>query len=170
VYAEQPTLTITIGGETRIRGSANGPFGFTVSGLLSGDQLGSSLVAGPLGSPATPASPGGTYPISGTFSSPTGYNVVVTSGTLTVQDPLVNGGVFNRSGLQPLFTAQEDSFVYESNLGGVNICVGTNEPILALQEAEGAADTLAAEWKRVRSRPNLNNCLVVSGQHGCGEF
>ena len=22
----------------------------------------------------------------------------------------------------------------------------------------------------VRSRPNLNNCLVVNGQHGCGEF
>ncbi|MDR5753768.1 MULTISPECIES: filamentous hemagglutinin N-terminal domain-containing protein [unclassified Caballeronia] len=170
VYAERPTLTVTIGGQTRIRGSANGPFGFAVSGLLSGDQLGSALAAGPLASPATLASPGGTYPISGTFSSPTGYNVVVTPGTLTVQDPLANGGVFNRSGLQPLFTAQEDSFVYESNLGGVNICVGTNEPILALQEAEGAADTLAAEWKRVRSRPNLNNCLVVNGQHGCGEF
>jgi filamentous hemagglutinin family protein len=170
VYAERPTLTVTIGGQTRSRGSANGPFGFTVSGLLRGDQQGNSLAAGPLGSPATTESPGGTYPISGTFSSPTGYNVVVTPGTLTVQDPLANGGVFNRSGLQPLFTAQEDSFVYESNLGGVNICVGTNQPILALQEAEGAADTLAAEWKRVRSRPNLNNCLVVNGQHGCGEF
>lgn len=170
VYAERPTLTVTIGDQTRTRGSANGPFGFTVSGLLTGDRQGSVLSAGPLESPGTTASPGGTYPINGAFSPLTGYNVVVRPGTLTVQDPLANGGVFNRSGLQPLFTAQEDSFVYESNLGGVNICVGTNEPILALQEAEGAADTLAAEWKRVRSRPNLNNCLVVNGQHGCGEF
>ena len=72
--------------------------------------------------------------------------------------------------MRPHVLAQEQSFVYESNLGGVNVCVGTSEPILALQQSEGPADSLASEWKRVRSRPNLNNCLVVNGQHGCGEF
>ncbi|SAK78094.1 filamentous hemagglutinin-like protein [Caballeronia temeraria] len=170
VYADRPTATITIGNQTRGEGSPNGPFRFDISGLLDGDKPGSAIVAGPLGSSATTASQAGAYSIDGTFSSPVGYNIVVVPGTVTVTPGELQGAVFNRTGLQPLFTAQEQTFVYESNLGGVNICVGTNEPILALQQAEGEADTLAAEWKHVRSRPNLNNCLVVNGQHGCGEF
>ncbi|MDR5734119.1 filamentous hemagglutinin N-terminal domain-containing protein [Caballeronia sp. LZ025] len=170
VYADRPTVTVTIGDQARIEGTPNGPFTFDVNGLLGGDSRGSSLAGGVHGSPATPNSPAGKYPIDGAFSSPVGYEVVVQPGTLTVTPMQLQGAVFNRSGLQPLFTAQEQTFVYESNLGGINICVGTNEPILALQQAESEADTLAAEWKRVRSRPNLNNCLVVNGQHGCGEF
>ncbi|MDR5740968.1 filamentous hemagglutinin N-terminal domain-containing protein [Caballeronia sp. LZ016] len=170
VYAQRPKVTVTIGNQTRAEGTPNGPFAFDVTGLLDGDSRGSSIAGGPLRSPATPGSPAGKYPIDGAFASPVGYEVVVQPGTLTVTPMQLQGAVFNRSGLQPLFTAQEQSFVYESNLGGINICVGTNEPILALQQAEGEADTLAAEWKRVRSRPNLNNCLVVDGQHGCGEF
>ncbi|SAK51029.1 two-partner secretion domain-containing protein [Caballeronia ptereochthonis] len=173
VYVDQPTVTITVGDQSRLQGTENGPFTYTVSGLLSGDALGQALIAGPLGSNATTNSVPGKYSINGTFTSPVGYTVIVTSGTLTVDLPPgtpLEGAVFNRTGLQPLFTAQEDSFVYESNLGGINVCVGTSEPILALQQSEGAADSLAAEWKRVRSRPNLNNCLVVNGQHGCGEF
>ncbi|WP_250507941.1 filamentous hemagglutinin N-terminal domain-containing protein [Caballeronia sp. GAFFF3] len=170
VYADRPTVTVTIGSQTREQGGANGAFGFDVSGLLAGDRRSTSVVAGRLGSSATTISAAGVYGIDGTFSSPVGYNVVVEPGTLTVTPMQLQGAVFNTSGLQPLFTAQEQSFVYESNLGAVNICVGTNEPILALQQPEGDADALAAEWKRVRSRPNLNNCLVVNGQHGCGEF
>ncbi|WP_321799982.1 filamentous hemagglutinin N-terminal domain-containing protein [Caballeronia sp. J97] len=171
VYADRPTATITIGSQTRGEGSPNGPFGFDISGLLGGDQPGSAIVVRrPPGSSATPTSLAGAYSIDGAFSSPVGYNVVVVPGTLTVTPLQLQGAVFNRSGLQPLFTAQEETFVYESNLGAINICVGTNEPVLALQQAESEADTLAAEWKRVRSRPNLNNCLVVNGQHGCGEF
>jgi filamentous hemagglutinin family protein len=170
VYADRPTVTVTIGDQARTEGTPNGPFTFDVTGLLGGDSRGSSLAGGVHGSPATPNSPAGKYPIDGAFSSPVGYEVVVQPGTLTVTPMQLQGAVFNRSGLQPLFTAQEQTFVYESNLGGINICVGTNEPILAMQQAESEADTLAAEWKRVRSRPNLNNCLVVNGQHGCGEF
>jgi filamentous hemagglutinin family protein len=170
VYADRPKITVTIGNQTRGEGAANGPFGFDVSGLLGGDRRGSSIVAGRLGSSATATSVAGAYGIDGTFSSPVGYEVVVVPGTLTVTPMQLQGAVFNTTGLQPLFTAQEQTFVYESNLGAINICVGTNEPILALQQPEGEADTLAAEWKRVRSRPNLNNCLVVNGQHGCSEF
>ncbi|SAK88715.1 filamentous hemagglutinin-like protein [Caballeronia catudaia] len=171
IYAERPTATITIGDQTRGEGSPNAPFGFDIGGLLGGDQAGSAiLVTRPPGSSATATSLAGAYSIDGTFSSQVGYNIVVVPGTLTVTPLELQGAVFNRTGLQPLFTAQEQTFVYESNTGAVNICVGTNEPILALQQSEGEADTLAAEWKRVRSRPNLNNCLVVNGQHGCGEF
>lgn len=170
VYADRPVARVVIGDQARVEGTPNGPFTFDVTGLLGGDQRGSAIVGGVTGTSATTNSPPGRYAINGAFSSPVGYEVVVVPGTLIVTPMELQGAVFNRSGLQPLFTAQEQSFVYESNLGGVNICVGTNEPVLALQQSEGPADTLAAEWKRVRSRPNLNNCLVVNGQHGCGEF
>jgi len=171
VYAQQPALTINVGDQSRPQGQSSRPFTYTVGNLQKGDTQEQSLAAGPLGSTATTNSGPGTYAITGTFTSPDGYKVVVIPGTLTIDPSMpLQGAVFARSGLQPLFTAQEDSFVYESNLGAINVCVGSNEPILALQESEGPADTLASEWKRVRSRPNLNNCLVVNGQHGCGEF
>ncbi|WP_250475582.1 filamentous hemagglutinin N-terminal domain-containing protein [Caballeronia sp. GAFFF1] len=172
VYAQQPTLRVTLGSHKRPVGTGNGPLDPTVTGLQNGDQRG-NVLAGTVSTPAGPDSPPGTYPLTGSFTSLVGYRVEVVPGTITVTPPdlaSVQGAVFNRSGLQPLFTAQEESFVYESNLGGINVCVGTNEPILALQQSEGPAGQLASEWKRVRSRPNLNNCLVVNGQHGCGEF
>jgi hypothetical protein len=185
VYVARPTATITIGSTSRPVGTANPGFTDSFSGLVNGDVGGNVVAAGPLSTTATTASPVGTYPITGSFTSLVGYNLVVQPGTLTVTPLLnasqsvpasttaalpLNGRPFDRSGLQPLFTAQEQSFVYESNLGGINICVGSNEPLLALQQPEGAADTLAVEWKRVRSRPNLNSCLVINGQHGCDEF
>ncbi|MBC8635304.1 filamentous hemagglutinin N-terminal domain-containing protein [Caballeronia sp. EK] len=179
VYTQRPAITVDIGNQDRYAGQDNQPFSYS-SGqrFLSGDQQG-NVLAGSMSSPANRNSAPGTYAINGTFSSAVGYDVTVVPGTLTVMappppppppPPPLEGAVFNRTGLQPLFTAQEQSFVYESNLGGVNVCVGTSEPILALQQSEGPADSLASEWKRVRSRPNLNNCLVVNGQHGCGEF
>lgn len=175
VYAAQPTLTISIGDGTRVTGAANPPFTVAYSGLVNGDASGNAVSTGPLGTTATTGSAPGTYPITGSFTSLVGYNLVIHPGTLTVTEPPappipLNGQPFDRTGLQPLFTAQEQSFVYESNLGGIHICVGSNEPILALQQPEGAADKLAVEWKRVRSRPNLNSCLIVNGQHGCDEF
>lgn len=173
VYVARPSVRVDIGDQVRVEGAPNGPFGFTTSGLVTSDTQGNALTAGPLTTTATPASPPGRYPIDGTFSSPVGYLVTVVPGTLTITPPPerpIDPAIFNRTGLQPLFTAQEQSFVYESNLGGINICVGSTEPILALQQPESVADSLAVEWKRVRSRPNLNSCLVVNGEHGCGEF
>ncbi|KAA0999699.1 filamentous hemagglutinin N-terminal domain-containing protein [Paraburkholderia panacisoli] len=170
VYVAQPTLTITIGNSSRVFGTGNPAFTFTVTGLINGDTAGGVVQAGAFGTPANSTSPVGQYPVTGTFATLVGYNLAIVPGTLTVTPLPLNGQVFDRSGLQPLFTAQEQSFVYESNLGGIHVCVGSNEPILALQQPEGAADKLAVEWKRVRSRPNLNSCLVVNGQHGCDEF
>ncbi|MCC8392526.1 filamentous hemagglutinin N-terminal domain-containing protein [Paraburkholderia sp. MMS20-SJTR3] len=171
VYAAQPTLTVTINSTSRLFGAANPAFTFTVTGLINGDTASGAVAAGPFSTPANANSPAGQYPVTGTFTSLVGYKLTEVPGTLTVEPiPLNNGRVFDRTGLQPLFTAQEQSFVYESNLGGIHVCVGSNQPILALQQPEGAADKLAVEWKRVRSRPNLNSCVIVNGQHGCDEF
>ncbi|KXU83299.1 hypothetical protein CI15_29845 [Paraburkholderia monticola] len=171
VYAAQPTLTVTISNGSRFFGAANPPFTFTVTGLINGDTASGAVLVGQLTTPANATSPVGQYPITGTFTSLVGYKVTEVPGTLTVTPlPLDNGQVFDRTGLQPLFTAQEQSFVYESNLGGIHVCVGSDQPILALQQPEGAADKLAVEWKRVRTRPNLNSCVIVNGQHGCDEF
>ncbi|QSN64223.1 filamentous hemagglutinin N-terminal domain-containing protein [Caballeronia sp. M1242] len=195
VYTERPKVTVEIGSQERYAGEDNQPFAYSLGQRLPNGDKQTSVLTGSMSSLADRNSPPGRYAIDGTFSSAVGYDVTVVPGTLTVKpidpvkpvrpvkpmrqtpaitqtDPLVpiQGAVFDRTGLQPLFTAQEQSFVYESNLGGVNVCVGTSEPILALQQSEGPTDSLASEWKRVRSRPNLNNCLVVNGQHGCGEF
>lgn len=183
VYVARPSASVNADDKTRAVGTGNPPLTFTVAGLINGDSAGNAI-AGSLTTPATTASPAGQYGINGVFSSPVGYTVTVSPGTLNVTQlpikptptptpppqPQSVVGIFDRTGLQPLFTAQEQSFVYENNMGGVNICVGSNQPVLALQEPAGGADTLAVEWKRVRSRPNLNNCLVVNGEHGCGEF
>lgn len=184
VYVARPSASVNADDQTRAVGTDNPALTFTVAGLINGDTAGNAI-AGSLTTPATTASPAGQYGINGVFSSPVGYTITVSPGTLNVTQPPPTtpipeprpplqpqsvAGIFDRTGLQPLFTAQEQSFVYENNLGGVNICVGSNQPVLALQEPAGGADTLAVEWKRVRSRPNLNNCLVVNGEHGCGEF
>jgi filamentous hemagglutinin family protein len=149
-----------------IKGAFASPVGYTVSvvpGTLTVTSacVGSSCVNGGNGTGTGTGTGGGTGTGTGTGTG---------GGGTTVPANLQNQQAFDRTGLQPLFTAQEQSFVYESNMGGVNICVGSNQPILALQEATGGADSLAIEWKRVRARPNLNNCLVVNGEHGCGEF
>jgi hypothetical protein len=98
-------------------------------------------------------------------------------GTLTVLPlPIPNppqGPVFNplaQSGLQPLFSNQEQTFVYENNLQGTNICVGSNEPLFSTTPVGEKQDILAVEWKRVRSQPNLNSCMLINAQHGCGDF
>jgi hypothetical protein len=75
------------------------------------------------------------------------------------------------TGLQTLFSAREQTFVYENNLqGGANICVGSNQPDFFSETPGEKADPLAVEWKRVRSQPNLSRCVVVDRQHGCDDF
>jgi hypothetical protein len=162
-------VTITAGGATRFVGAPNPQFTFTASGFINGDP---AALNGGETSPANQASPAGTYPINPNFASGVGYLVVNVPGVLTVEPlpPQVVLDPVSQSGLQTFFTAQEQTFVYENNLQGTNICIGSNQPLFTTSAPGETQDLLAVEWKRVRSQPNLNSCMLLNSQHGCGDF
>lgn len=166
VYIARPTVTVTADGKTRIAGAPNPVFTFTASGLINGDTAAGALT-GTLTSPANQNSPPGKYPILSNLGSNVGYIVIEVPGTLTVTqliDPV------SQAGLQQFFSNQEQTFVYENNLQGTNICIGSNQPLFTTAPPGDTQDILAVEWKRVRSQPNLNSCMLLNGQHGCGDF
>lgn len=84
IYAQQPTLAVTVNNQSRLYGDANPSFSFSSTGLLNGDvQAG---VVG--GAPTTTAGSGsnvGNYVIDGaTLTSPAGYVLTVSNGALAV--------------------------------------------------------------------------------------
>lgn len=168
VYIARPTVIVTADGATRLAGALNPNFAYATSGLINGDTAAGTL-AGTLSTPATQGSPAGQYPIDPAFVSLVGYIVVNDPGTLTVSalDPDLP---LAQSGLQSFFGPAEKTFVYENNLQGTNICVGSNQPLFSTTPPGENQDLLAVEWKRVRSQPNLNSCMLANGQHGCGDF
>jgi len=166
VYIARPTVTVTADGKTRIAGAPNPVFTFTTSGLINGDTAAGALT-GTVTSPANQNSQPGQYPIDPNFASNVGYIVTEVPGTLTVT-PLIDPVA--QAGLQQFFSNQEQTFVYENNLQGTNICIGSNQPLFSTTSPGDNQDILAVEWKRVRSQPNLNSCMLLNGQHGCGDF
>ncbi|MBN3761800.1 filamentous hemagglutinin N-terminal domain-containing protein [Burkholderia sp. Ac-20365] len=166
VYIARPTVTVSANGATRVAGAPNPAFTFTVSGLINGDTA-SGTLTGSLTTPANGSSQPGQYPINPNFASSVGYIVDEVPGTLTVV-PVINP-VAN-AGLQSFFSNEQQTFVYENNLQGTNICIGSNQPIFSTAPPGDNQDLLAVEWKRVRSQPNLNSCMLLNSQHGCGDF
>jgi filamentous hemagglutinin family protein len=168
VYADRPTLTVTAGDATRPALTSNPPFTYTVSGLINGDAA--ATLTGGVTTPATQTSPIGTYPIDPNFASSVGYVVNQVPGTLTVL-PLPDSQLpLALSGLLAFFGSSEQTFVYENNLQGTNICIGSTQPLFTTAPPGEQQDLLAVEWKRVRQQPNLNSCLITNGEHGCGDF
>ncbi|WP_052409424.1 two-partner secretion domain-containing protein [Paraburkholderia oxyphila] len=177
VYVARPTVIVTADGEVKIEGAPNPNFGYTISGLINGDP--SSTLSGTLSSSATTGSPPGQYAIDPAFLSSVGYIVQNVPGTLTVtaaaaqapKAPLYDPDLpLAVSAMQSFFGMSEKTFVYENNLQGTNICVGSNQPLFTTTPPGDNQDLLAVEWKRVRSQPNLNSCMLLNGQHGCGDF
>lgn len=84
VYAQQPTLTVTVDNQNRLYGDANPTFTFGATGLVNGDTLAGAVG----GSPTTAANSGsnvGNYTIDGAgLFSPAGYLVTTVNGTLGV--------------------------------------------------------------------------------------
>jgi hypothetical protein len=179
VYVARPTVTVTADGATRYVGAPNPSFTFTTSGLINGDTVAGAL-SGSETTTASLTSPAGGYPINPNFKSGVGYIVNEVPATLTViafpsplpptSPPSPIPDPIAQSGLQTLFSNQEQTFVYENNLQGTNICVGSNQPLFSTTPPGENQDILAVEWKRVRSQPNLNSCMLINSQHGCGDF
>ncbi|MFC4705659.1 filamentous hemagglutinin N-terminal domain-containing protein [Paraburkholderia caffeinitolerans] len=180
VYIARPTVIVTANGATKLVGAPNPNFGFTTSGLINGDTT--ATLNGTFSTSATTNSPTGQYPIDPAFFSSVGYIVQNAPGTLTVSLPppppappstaprYAQDLPLAVSAMQSFFGMSEKTFVYENNLQGTNICVGSNQPLFTTTPPGSDQDLLAVEWKRVRSQPNLNSCMLLNGQHGCGDF
>ncbi|MEJ8857948.1 filamentous hemagglutinin N-terminal domain-containing protein [Variovorax robiniae] len=181
IYAQQPTAAVVINDATRQAGTDNPPFVFSVTGLILGDS--NASFNGTLRSLADRNSPPGLYTIDGVnFVSPAGYAFTVTPGRLTVTEaPIVeprrpDGPVVppprrtDFSGLPKPDVLREEptTYVYDRNLGQAPICLATGA--LDGDRADQGGDVLAREWSRVRSRPNLLNCVNTDRRNGCADF
>ncbi len=84
IYAQRPTLAVTVDNQSRVYGDSNPALTISSTGLVNGDVL--ANVVG--GTPSTTADSGsnvGSYAIAGTtLTSPAGYVLTVTNGALAV--------------------------------------------------------------------------------------
>ena len=85
VYGLLQPLTVTVANATMTAGGALPALTGTVTGLVNGDTLGTTIVV-TYSTTATSSSPAGTYPITATVtgSSAVSYRIVVNAGTLTI--------------------------------------------------------------------------------------
>ncbi|MEJ8824711.1 filamentous hemagglutinin N-terminal domain-containing protein [Variovorax humicola] len=187
VYTQQPTATVIIDNASRQAGTDNPPFTFSVTGLILGDT--NAAFSGNASSAADRTSPAGLYSIDGiNFVSLAGYAFSVVPGQLTVTPappppPVEPPPPPARPPLAPVvirrtdFTAlpkpdvlreEPTTYVYDRNLGQAPICLATGP--LDADRAEQGGDMLAREWSRVRSRPNLLNCVSTERRNGCADF
>lgn len=174
LFPDRPTVTIVADNVAGTSGAAFPPFTYTSSGLLGGDDAATAL-AGALGSTATSASPAGEYTITqGTLTSPTGYIINYTPGTLTLAagaapPPPPTGLEDGREMIRSAFLAEYRSDVYGRNLATPFIC--TAQSVISESVArETGADPLASEWGKVRNQPQLSGCLDVASGGQCAAF
>lgn len=161
VYAQQPSLTVSIGNFARNVGQPNPAFGYTLAGLILGDT--GAGVTGTMGTTANLQSPSGTYPVFGTFASAEGYAVTVVPGTLVVGSVLPKPAQFVE-----VLREEPTTYVYDRNMGQAPICLATGP--LQGDRAQQGNDVLAREWSRVRTRPNLTSCVDTERNNGCADF
>ncbi|WP_296557270.1 filamentous hemagglutinin N-terminal domain-containing protein [Pigmentiphaga sp.] len=160
IYRQQPTVTVTLDSASRPAGIGNPALGYTLAGLILGDT--GAGISGAAGSAANAASPAGTYAVTATtpFVSAEGYLINVVPGVLTV----------NSYALPSVDLQREipTTYLYDRNLVPVAMCFATGP--IAGDRVEQAGDVLAREWSRVRTRPNLSNCVSTDRRNACSDF
>ncbi|WP_213959884.1 filamentous hemagglutinin N-terminal domain-containing protein [Variovorax sp. dw_954] len=183
IYAQQPTAVVAIANASRVAGTDNPPFVFSVSGLMFSDS--NAAFSGALRSAADRNSPPGVYTIDGVnFVSPAGYAFTVTPGRLTVTEapppppppppnapplpPPIRRTDFSGLPKPDVVREEPTTYVYDRNLGQAPICLAGGA--LDGDRADQGGDVLAREWSRVRSRPNLLNCVNTDRRNGCADF
>ena len=104
-------LTLTVNNATRVAGTANPAFTYTLSGLLNGDL--DSVVSGvTVATPAILSSPAGTYALTASGGTATNYDITsYVDGQLTITPAPVSGG----SGTLPPPVIREMNTPYEPN-------------------------------------------------------
>ncbi len=91
VYGILPTLSVQVANATMTSGAALPAFSSSVTGLVNGDQVGTTLTI-TYSTTATSSSAPGAYPITATVSgsSASHYQIAISAGTLTVLSPLTS--------------------------------------------------------------------------------
>ena len=122
IYAQRPTLAVTVDNKTRVYGDSNPGFTISSTGLLNGDVL-ANVVGGAPDTTANSGSNVGSYAIAGsTLTSPAGYVLTVTNGALAVTpatltyvaDPATRG----QQQPNPAFTGNVTGLRNEDSLSG----------------------------------------------------
>ncbi|MGH8082889.1 MAG: MBG domain-containing protein [Lysobacter sp.] len=159
------TLTYVADPLTVLFGNTPSQFTGSVAGFRNGDTLGANTTgtlsfSAQVGAEAIP----GVYPIQGGGLDAQNYTFAQAPANFTALhlNPLPPTVLPDMTRLPP------DSYVYSSNVGKTPTCPSTG-PLDAPGLARGG-DTLAREWSKVRSRPNLNSCLASERKSGCGDF
>jgi hypothetical protein len=158
------TLTYTADPQRRLVGAPNGALGGNVSGFRNGDTMATATTGiQAFQTPAGIDSPIGVYGIFGTGLNANNYVFAQANGNaqaLVITPPLQ----------AYTLDIQRDTpvtYVYDRNFGMVGLCPATD---LASSSRDQDGDTLAREWSRVRSRPNLANCVSTKQKNSCGDF
>ncbi|AMM25089.1 hypothetical protein AX767_12480 [Variovorax sp. PAMC 28711] len=159
IYRQQPDASVVVASQMRPYGLPNLPFTYTLAGLILGDS--GAGFSGALNSPATNFSLPGRYPINGTFTSAEGYRVTVVPGELQISAAISRP-------LPDVLRELPTTWLYDRNIGQAPICLATG-PLDGDRASQGG-DLLAREWSRVRSRPNLLNCVDTEKRNGCADF
>ncbi|MFC5743010.1 beta strand repeat-containing protein [Dyella tabacisoli] len=157
-------LLYTADASQRSLGAPNGLFNGTVSGFRNGDTL-TSATTGTLSfqSPATPNSPTGNYAIDGSGLSAANYVLIQAGSNATALTITAPRQIYTLD----LVRDTPSTYVYDRNFGIVGLC-----PAIDLTSGSRGqdGDTLTREWARVRSRPNLANCVSTRQKNSCGDF
>lgn len=158
------TLTYIADSKQRTVGTPNGTLSGTVTGFRNGDTL-DTATTGTLQfvSPADSNSPTGRYAIFGQGLFAQNYVFVQAPGDLTALAimPPMQTYAFDLIENTPV------TYLYDRNFGMVGLCPATD---LTADGREQNGDVLARQWSRVRSRPNLANCVSTKQKNSCGDF
>jgi filamentous hemagglutinin family protein len=158
------TLTYVADPYSRLVGTPNGLLGGTVTGFRNGDTLATDTSGtAAFQSPAGTYSPLGTYAINGSGLSARNYTFVQASGNTVALTILPPVGAYTLD----IVRDTPVTYVYDRNFGIVGLCPATD---LTSGARDKDGDTLAREWSRVRSRPNLANCVSTKQKNSCGDF
>lgn len=61
-----------------------------------------------------------------------------------------------------------NTYTFDRNIAQAPICLASAP--LDGERDEAASDSLAREWARVRSRPQLTNCVDSQRRNSCSDF
>jgi len=158
------TLTYVADPYRRMVGVPNGTLGGDVVGLRNGDTLGSATT-GILAFQTTAGvnTPTGIYAINGGGLQANNYVFVQGPGNATALTITPPPSVYTLDVVRDTPV----TYVYDRNFGIVGLCPATD---LTSDSRDKDGDTLAREWSRVRSRPNLANCVSTKQKNSCGDF